>query len=130
MSDMQIRQVLAQMRALTERAGNPWGGEGAAGPSAASRTTSAGAAGGTTAAGAAGAPGATFSTLLRESLAEVNETQRVADRQSARFVAGAPDVSLPEVMVSVQKASLELEAVTQVRNRLIAAYQEIMNMPV
>jgi flagellar hook-basal body complex protein FliE len=127
MSDMQIQQVLAQMRALAERAGP--GGQGAFNVGAAARS----AVGSLSAPGAtagAGAPGATFSTLLRESLADVNNAQRVADRQSARFVAGAPDVSLPEVMVSVQKASLELEAVTQVRNRLIAAYQEIMNMPV
>jgi flagellar hook-basal body complex protein FliE len=120
MSDMQIQQVLAQMRALADRVGHsPAGG-------AASSVGAIGA----NAAGAAGAPAAKFSTLLRESLGEVNAAQRVADQQSARFVAGAPDVSLPEVMVSVQKASLELEAVTQVRNRLIAAYQEIMNMPV
>lgn len=127
MSDMQIQQVLAQMRALAERAGHSPGAGAGAG-------VGAGAAAGKSAlGGGAGVPqaaGTSFSNLLRESLAEVNSAQRVAEQQSARFAAGAPDVSLAEVMVSVQKASLELEAVTQVRNRLIAAYQEIMNMPV
>ncbi|MGB7214496.1 MAG: flagellar hook-basal body complex protein FliE, partial [Gammaproteobacteria bacterium] len=47
-----------------------------------------------------------------------------------RFEQGAPDVSLVDVMVSMQKASLQFEAITQVRNRVIAAYQEIMNMQV
>jgi flagellar hook-basal body complex protein FliE len=127
MSDMQIQQVLAQMRALADRAGHSPSREGA---SSLGGTGAIGAGNAAGRAAASGGPGATFSTLLRESLAEVNDTQRVADQQSARFVAGAPGVSLPEVMVSVQKASLELEAVTQVRNRLVAAYQEIMNMPV
>jgi flagellar hook-basal body complex protein FliE len=127
MSDMQIQQVLAQMRALAERAGHSSGAGAGVGAGAAAGTN---ALRGGAGLGTPQASGTSFSNLLRESLAEVNDVQRVADQQSARFVAGAADVSLPEVMVSVQKASLELEAVTQVRNRLIAAYQEIMNMPV
>lgn len=109
MSDMQIERVLAQMRAIAERAG---------------------ASGGASASEAPGSASAPFSTLLRESLTEVNAAQQRADDLSTRFAAGAADASLPEVMLSIQKASLELEAVTQVRNRLVAAYQEIMNMPV
>ncbi len=113
MSDMQIQQVLAQMRALAERAGS-------AGP-AAPRGEGA---------EASGATGADFGRLLQQSLEQVNDAQQQADHMTTRFIQGAPDASLPEVMVSVQKASLEFEAVTQVRNRLVAAYQEIMNMSV
>ena len=46
------------------------------------------------------------------------------------FEIGDDSVSMPEVMVAVQKASISFEAVTQVRNRLLSAYQEIMNMQV
>jgi flagellar hook-basal body complex protein FliE len=108
MSDMQIQNVLAQMRALSARAAN-----GAAGAD-----------------GAAAAQRADFAALLKQSLDEVNAAQHDASRLATRFEQGAPEVSLAEVMVSTQKASLQFEAVTQVRNRLIAAYQEIMNMQV
>ena len=43
---------------------------------------------------------------------------------------GDDSVTLPETMVAMQKASISFEAVTQVRNRLLSAYQEIMNMQV
>ncbi|MEM1090161.1 MAG: flagellar hook-basal body complex protein FliE, partial [Pseudomonadota bacterium] len=41
-----------------------------------------------------------------------------------------PNANLAEVMVALEKASVSFEGVKQVRNRLVAAYQEIMNMPV
>ncbi len=113
MSDMQIQQVLAQMRALAERAGSA----GAAGPRAEGGA-------------ATGAVGADFGRLLKASLEQVNDAQQKADQMTTQFIQGASNASLPEVMVSVQKAGLEFEAVTQVRNRLVAAYQEIMNMSV
>ncbi|TVQ44727.1 MAG: flagellar hook-basal body complex protein FliE [Gammaproteobacteria bacterium] len=106
MSDMQIQQVLAQMRAMSARA-------------AQGTTETAGATGGTE-----------FASLLRQSLDQVNAAQQTSGELSTRFVAGDPNVSLPEVMVAMQKSSLQFEAVTQVRNRLVAAYQEIMNMQV
>lgn len=105
MSDVQIRQVLDAMRALSARA-----------------------AAGTAGAEAAQAKG--FAKLLESSLSEVASAQRTAADLARRFEQGAPDVSLVDVMVSMQKASLQFEAVTQVRNRVIAAYQEIMNMQV
>jgi len=36
----------------------------------------------------------------------------------------------PEVMIALQKANLSFQAMTEVRNRLVSAYQEIMNMPI
>ena len=45
------------------------------------------------------------------------------------FTAGNPDVELQDVMVNLQKASLSFQQMVQVRNRLVSAYQDIMNMP-
>jgi flagellar hook-basal body complex protein FliE len=39
-------------------------------------------------------------------------------------------VNLPEVMIALQKASLSFQAMTEVRNKLVNAYQDIMNMPI
>ena len=43
---------------------------------------------------------------------------------------GQPGVSLTQVMVAAEKSSIAFEAMTQVRNKLVDAYKEIMNMPV
>jgi flagellar hook-basal body complex protein FliE len=49
---------------------------------------------------------------------------------SAAFQRGEPGVELPQVMIEMQKASVSFRALTEVRNRLVSAYQEIMNMQV
>jgi len=46
------------------------------------------------------------------------------------FETGDPNVDIPEVMVAIQKASLSFEAITEVRNKLLSAYQDVMNMQV
>jgi flagellar hook-basal body complex protein FliE len=105
MSEMQISQVLAQMRTLTQQAGI-----------------------GDTA--VRGGPTTDFANLLKQSLDQVNETQQSASRLRSAFETGDPAVSLVDVMTATQKASISFEAITQVRNQLLSAYQEIMKMPV
>ncbi|MEO0576729.1 MAG: flagellar hook-basal body complex protein FliE [Pseudomonadota bacterium] len=71
-----------------------------------------------------------FSSVLARSITAVNETQQSAAAQASAYEAGAPDADLTQVMVSLQKASLSFQAMTEVRNKLVNAYQEVMNMPV
>lgn len=71
-----------------------------------------------------------FAELLKTSIAKVNEAQSSASEMAAAFERGDAAASLPEVMVALQKASLSFQAMTEVRNQLVNAYQEIMNMPV
>jgi len=71
-----------------------------------------------------------FGEMLKSALDQVNDAQADASRMQAEFDQGAPDVNLHEVMVSLQKASLSFQTMVQVRNRLVSAYQEIMNMSV
>ena len=47
-----------------------------------------------------------------------------------QFELGAPDTNLQDVMVSLQKANISFETMVQVRNKLVSAYQEIMNIQV
>jgi len=105
---MQIDQVLAQIRALSAQVS----------PSAAPN-----------AAAAQGAPSA-FATLLRNGLEQVNQAELRASSASDAFQRGVPGVELPQVMLEMQKASVSLQALNAVRNRLVNAYQEIMNMPI
>lgn len=76
-------------------------------------------------------PGAVdFAQVLQSTLREVSAAQAEARSMAKDFSAGDPDVNLQEVMVNLQKASLSFQQMVQVRNRLVSAYQDIMNMPV
>lgn len=105
MSDMQIQQVIHQMRALAERSPVKPPAEAAQGPNG-------------------------FANVLQQSLDSVNRQQAESTRLQEAFQRDDPGVNLAQVMVSMQKASIGFEATVQVRNRLLQAYQEIMNMQV
>jgi len=73
---------------------------------------------------------ADFSKLLKQSVDKVNETQQQADQLAVKFQQGDPNVQLSEVMVAMQKSSISFQTMLQARNKLIQAYQEVMNMPI
>ena len=81
-----------------------------------------------TAAPAAG--GVDFGKVLKSALDGVNASQQTVQSLSERFEKGDPKVDLSQVMVAGQKANVAFQAVTQVRNKLVSAYQDIMNMPI
>lgn len=104
MNNLEISQVLAQMRAISgELKPDQQVGEVA---------------------------GTSFGDVLKEAVEKVNEQQDTASELITGFENGTGDVSLAEVMVSMQKASLSFQAMTEVRNKLIDAYHEVMNMPI
>lgn len=72
---------------------------------------------------------ANFASLLQNSIENVNAAQQHAGGLAQAFQAGDSKVDLNEVMVSLQKASISFQAMSQVRNKLVSAYQEIMSMP-
>lgn len=74
--------------------------------------------------------GSGFGNELKNVIDSVNETQQTAGRMTRDFEMGTSDADLAAVMVAVQKADLSFRAMTEVRNKLVNAYQEIMNMPV
>jgi len=76
------------------------------------------------------APTSSFGDMLETTLNAVNEAQQHSRELKTGFVSGTSDKSLAEVMIASQKADLSFRAVTEVRNKLISAYQDIMNMPV
>lgn len=69
-----------------------------------------------------------FGALLKQSLGSVADLQKTAGVQAAAFERGDKGVDLAQVMLSVQKADLSLSTVTQVRNKMVDAYKDIMNM--
>ena len=71
-----------------------------------------------------------FAAELHASIERINQLQHVARSQMQLFESGSLDISLNDVMVDMQKAGLAFELGVQVRNRLLGAYREIMNMQV
>ena len=119
MSQMEIDRVLATIRSFSKQSiGGPEG----------NGVNSLGNAAGPNATGKSGA--SEFANLIRQGLDSVNQTQQSADNMATAFEKGVPGVELPQVMIEMQKAAVSFRAVTEVRNRLVSAYQEIMNMPV
>ena len=127
-----ISQVLSQMRLVQQQLHRPLGGEprpGAIAPEQLRRPQD-----------AAGAPGAGriggtqeppgFGELFSQAIENINATQQAADRLRSAYEVGAPGVSLTQVMVAAEKSSVSFDAMVQVRNKLVEAYQDIMNMPV
>ncbi|GAA0516194.1 flagellar hook-basal body complex protein FliE [Tatumella terrea] len=71
-----------------------------------------------------------FSGILHRALNNLSERYQKAQNKAEAFEAGIPDVSLNDVMIDQQKAALSLQMGVQVRNKLVSAYTDIMNMSV
>jgi flagellar hook-basal body complex protein FliE len=71
-----------------------------------------------------------FSNLLKNAIDTVNTNQQQANELATAMQKGDPNVQISEVMVSLQKANISFQAMVEVRNKLVSAYQEIMNMQV
>jgi flagellar hook-basal body complex protein FliE len=71
-----------------------------------------------------------FSSMLKSAIDEVNGAQMDAKQLTRQFETGDSEVNLQDVVLSLQKASLSFQTMVQVRNKLVTAYQEVMNMQV
>lgn len=71
-----------------------------------------------------------FGEMFKSAIDTVNQSQQTANTLRTAYEQGTPGVDLPDVMIAANKAQVSFEATTQVRNRLLEAYKEIMNMPV
>jgi flagellar hook-basal body complex protein FliE len=77
------------------------------------------------------APGqSSFADMLGQAIGKVNDVQQASSQLSNAFEIGKSGVDLTDVMIASQKASVSFQALTQVRNKLVQAYQDIMQMPV
>jgi flagellar hook-basal body complex protein FliE len=106
MSSMQIQQVLAEMRSLQARAS------------------------GIAEAPATAAQPSDFANLMKNSVDHIATMQNQAASLADAYEAGDKSVDLTKVMLEVQKAGLAFRAMTEVRNKLVDAYTQVMNMSV
>lgn len=74
--------------------------------------------------------GVSFGKSLEDAMANVSKLQNQSQILTREFQAENPNVTLEETMISIQQSSLSFQAVVQVRNKLVTAYNEMMNMQV
>lgn len=80
--------------------------------------------------GAQAAEGADFAQVLKSAIDQVGQAQQQAQQMTQNFASGQENVNLQDVMINLQKANLSFQQMVQVRNKLVSAYHDIMNMPV
>lgn len=105
MSDIDIGQALSKLHAMA-----------AAAQSQASKAN--------------GGDSADFSSMLKSAVDKVNDVQQQANSLSEAFEKGDSQADLTDVMVALQKAKISFQAMVEVRNKLVVAYQDIMNMQI
>lgn len=71
-----------------------------------------------------------FQQLLSTAVEQVNSVQKQSSNLAEAFQLGDPNVTLSQVVVASEKASVAFEAMSEVRNRLVTAYEDIMKMPI
>ena len=87
-------------------------------------------AGGKAASEVAPAGGPEFAQVLKSTIDQVNAAQEQAHKMAEDFSTGQANVNLQDVMINLQKANLSFQQMVQVRNKLVSAYHDIMNIGV
>ena len=108
MNSIDVNRVLSQIRTLQGQAGNR-----PAGAPAAAETT----------------PSNGFGALLKNSIDSVARAQNSVVDLQKKFELGDPNTDLASVMLATSKSQVSFKAMVEVRNRMVSAYQDIMNMP-
>ena len=120
-----INPLSAALSAISSMASQAAGGTGAANAASVASGAVMGQSG-TSGAASAGS----FADALKTSIDKISDTQTKALNQAHAFEIGAPNVSLNDVMVDMQKANVGLQFGLQVRNKLVSAYNDIMQISV
>ncbi len=106
MSDIDVSQLMSQMRTMAAAART---GDAAIGGAADSRE---------------------FADALTHAINHVNKTQTIAANMATAYELGDANVNISELMIALQKANISFQAMLQVRNKLVAAYQEVMSLQI
>ena len=122
MDPVGMDSLLAKLQAAREVVGR--------GLSPASAAAPAGAVGSAAGLGTGGTSKVDFGAMLKRTLDGVDAAQSQSTTMAEKFQLGDPSVTLEETMVAVQKASLSFQQLVQIRNRVVAAYHDVMNMQV
>jgi flagellar hook-basal body complex protein FliE len=71
-----------------------------------------------------------FGDLMSQAINKVNDVQQKSSAMAEAYEKGVAGVDITDVMIASQKASVSFQAMVQVRNKLVEAYRDVMNMPI
>src|SRR5690606_12366752 len=71
-----------------------------------------------------------FGEVMAQAINKVNDVQKISSAMATAYEQGVPGVDITDVMIASQKASVSFQAMVQVRNKLVEAYRDVMNMPI
>lgn len=74
--------------------------------------------------------GPAFGDVFSQAINKVNDVQQSSSAIAQAYMKGDPSIDVTDVMIASQKSSIAFQGATQVRNKLVEAYQNIMNMPI
>lgn len=74
--------------------------------------------------------GPQFGDLFSQAVNKVNDVQQASAQTANAYIRGDSSVDITDVMIASQKSSVAFQAMTQVRNKMVEAYKDIMNMPI
>jgi flagellar hook-basal body complex protein FliE len=74
--------------------------------------------------------GPRFGDVFSQAINKVNEVQQTSSHAATAYLRGDAGVDITDVMIASQKATVAFQAATQVRNKIVDAYKDIMNMPI
>ena len=109
-----VAQLLSEMRQIREQIAPAGIGENSVGPSERAESGS----------------NVDFSELLTSAIDQVNAVQKESGRLATAYQQGDPNVTLAQVVIASEKSGVAFEAMTEIRNRLVNAYEDVMNMPI
>lgn len=118
---MDINRLLLEMRALKQQS-SAFGGPGAINGDRANGIHNNGR--------PPSVNGPQFGELLSQAVNKVNEVQQASSGMAEAYVKGDPSIDVTDVMIASQKAGVAFDAMVQVRNKLVEAYRDVMNMPI
>ncbi len=71
-----------------------------------------------------------FGDVFSQAINKVNDVQQQSSSMAQSYIKGDPNIDITQVMIASQKSSVAFQAATQVRNKLVEAYKDVMNMPI
>ncbi|MDZ7923101.1 MAG: flagellar hook-basal body complex protein FliE [Marinagarivorans sp.] len=71
-----------------------------------------------------------FGDVFSQAINKVNNLQQQSSSMAQSYIKGDPNIDITQVMIASQKSSVAFQAATQVRNKLVEAYKDVMNMPI
>lgn len=71
-----------------------------------------------------------FGEVMSQAINKVNELQKSSSSMATAYERGVEGVDITDVMIASQKSSVAFQATVQVRNKVVEAYRDVMNMPI